>query len=514
MSTIKINELATTDIALTDFIAKADANGLMTKNTITNLSTFFETVGEVGFKGSVLIADDPTEDGWYLAGETGTFTNIGGLVALSESVTIFVISDSDTTYSKIDIPLTLPFDSVPTEGSTNAVESGGVYDAFTSNTEILLDKADLTLGKNLFNKSTTNDGFYVNRNGFINADANYFYSDYIKVVPNQDYATALQFNNYVFYDASFGIIQVSINNVDSVTAPSNAYYLRYSARLTQKDSLQIELGTTPTVYESFSKSVPISQINTNEIVAVSSIVDDLLSTNSSAPLSANQGRVLNEKIVNTGITTSELFNTVLCIGDSITAGTPSNQSVSNYPKFMARKTNWTVENAGFGGYTPTSWYNNKFSLYNYTDYEVVVILLGQNQGLTDTIANDTSSGDPDTFAATHTGQYCRIIEKIKIANPNVKFFFLSRVERPAQPPVGAFSITWDVVYQLGIKYNSPVFNFTNNGIVDLTHADYHPNNDAVHFGTIGNVALANVVSQSIEKYVYENQNLFSSYLLT
>ena len=126
MSTIKINELATTDIALTDFIAKADANGLMTKNTVSNLSAFFETVGEVGFKGSVLIADDPTEDGWYLAGEAGTFPNIGGLVALSESVTIFVISDSDTTYSKIDIPLSLPFDSVPTLGSTNAVESGGV----------------------------------------------------------------------------------------------------------------------------------------------------------------------------------------------------------------------------------------------------------------------------------------------------------------------------------------------------------------------------------------------------
>jgi len=129
MSTIKINELATTDIALTDFIAKADANGLMTKNTISNLSTFISTIGEVGFKGSVLIADDPTEDGWYLAGEAGTFPNIGGLVALSESVTIFVISDSDTTYSKIDIPLTLPFDSVPTQGSTNAVESGGVYDS-------------------------------------------------------------------------------------------------------------------------------------------------------------------------------------------------------------------------------------------------------------------------------------------------------------------------------------------------------------------------------------------------
>ena len=108
MSTIKLNELATSNIALTDFIAKADANGLMTKNTISNLSKFFETVGEVGFKGSVLIADNPTADGWYFAGEIGVFPNIGNLEALSQSVTIFVISGSDTIYSKIDIPLTIP----------------------------------------------------------------------------------------------------------------------------------------------------------------------------------------------------------------------------------------------------------------------------------------------------------------------------------------------------------------------------------------------------------------------
>ena len=154
MSTIKINELATTDIALTDFIAKADANGLMTKNTITNLSTFIETVGEVGFKGSVLIADDPTQDGWYLAGEAGTFPNIGGLVALAQSVTIFVISDSDTTYSKIDIPLTLPFDSVPTLGSTNAVESGGIVNYFESSSN---EKYEKLFSSNLDNLIPLND---------------------------------------------------------------------------------------------------------------------------------------------------------------------------------------------------------------------------------------------------------------------------------------------------------------------------------------------------------------------
>ena len=143
MSTIKINELATTDISLTDFIAKADANGLMTKNTITNLSTFISTIGSVAFKGSVLIADNPTADGWYLAGETGTFPNIGNLVALAQSVTIFVISGSDTIYSKIDIPIVVNFDSTPTDGSTNAVTSEGIFDKsrFDSVQPFIIDAA-------------------------------------------------------------------------------------------------------------------------------------------------------------------------------------------------------------------------------------------------------------------------------------------------------------------------------------------------------------------------------------
>lgn len=134
MSTIKINELATTDISLSDFIAKADNNGLATKNTIQKLGEFLSTTGDVSFKGSLLIADTPTEDGWYFAGESGTYTNAGNLVVdISNQLVIIIAEDTQTTFSKIDIPISLTFDNTPISGSTNAVESGGIYDFYIDN---------------------------------------------------------------------------------------------------------------------------------------------------------------------------------------------------------------------------------------------------------------------------------------------------------------------------------------------------------------------------------------------
>ena len=65
MSTIKISELATSNIALTDFFAKADATGVASKNTVQELSNLLKTVDDTAFKGSIAIADVPSENGWY-----------------------------------------------------------------------------------------------------------------------------------------------------------------------------------------------------------------------------------------------------------------------------------------------------------------------------------------------------------------------------------------------------------------------------------------------------------------
>ena len=128
MSTIKLNELAESDINLTDLIAKSDTNGLMTRTNIQKLVNYIGAISTSGMKAAIeSTSAAPTEDGLYPCTESGTYTNFGGeVVDISGQVVFISVSDTQTVFDKIVIPLNITFDNEPTDGSTNAVESGGV----------------------------------------------------------------------------------------------------------------------------------------------------------------------------------------------------------------------------------------------------------------------------------------------------------------------------------------------------------------------------------------------------
>tara|TARA_R110001606_G_scaffold20247_3_gene73036 strand:- start:120 stop:2435 length:2316 start_codon:yes stop_codon:yes gene_type:complete len=150
MSTIKISELATSNIALTDFFAKADATGVASKNTVQELSNLLKTVDDTAFKGSIAIADVPSENGWYFASESGTYTNCGGLVIdTADNIAIIIVSGTFDTFNKIDIPVNITIDAIPTEGSANAVQSDGVFDSLALKSE----KKDTSVIQNYFTKN-------------------------------------------------------------------------------------------------------------------------------------------------------------------------------------------------------------------------------------------------------------------------------------------------------------------------------------------------------------------------
>ena len=129
MSTIKISELATSEISLTDFFAKANSSGIASKSTIQNLLPFFETIGEVGFKGSLFIADTPTLDGWYIAAENGTYTNAGGVVVtLLNTLNVIIVSSTQTAFQLTPIPLTVSVNGVIESGNLGAVSGDVVYE--------------------------------------------------------------------------------------------------------------------------------------------------------------------------------------------------------------------------------------------------------------------------------------------------------------------------------------------------------------------------------------------------
>ena len=85
---------------------------------------------------------------------------------------------------------------------------------------------------------------------------------------------------------------------------------------------------------------------------------------------------------------------ILCIGDSLTegayfgAGMDGAAIEQNYPYYLGRMLNTEVVNAGVGGYSASDWYIEKAGDYDYTDYDTVIIWLGTNNGLTDTLDTD------------------------------------------------------------------------------------------------------------------------------
>jgi len=78
-----------------------------------------------GYKGFLAISDTPTEDGYYYASESGTYTNAGGLVvSLDSKLTIITVSGSQTIFSKTEIPVgDLGYDIVPNIATFNSLVS-------------------------------------------------------------------------------------------------------------------------------------------------------------------------------------------------------------------------------------------------------------------------------------------------------------------------------------------------------------------------------------------------------
>ena len=170
MSTIKISELATSAISLTDFFAKADSAGLANKNTVQGLSNFLNTVGTLAFRGVLLAADAAvTLDGIYVAGDSGTYTNNGGLVIdVSNQIVLISITGTQTVFEKVEIPVSIVKDATPTEGSANPVESGGVskfikvvgnniFEKEKNITNKLLNTGEVGFPQNIFTAGTTSE---------------------------------------------------------------------------------------------------------------------------------------------------------------------------------------------------------------------------------------------------------------------------------------------------------------------------------------------------------------------
>ena len=199
-----------------------------------------------------------------------------------------------------------------------------------------------------------------------------------------------------------------------------------------------------------------------------------------------------------------LFSKVVCVGDSLTEGNfgdpvgivPSR----SYPSYIARFANWSVTNVGNGGATATTYWNTQMARCTYADKDCVILCLGTNAGLTDTLVADTTITDGQTYlnyATTNTGSYCKIIEYIKSQNPKIKIFLVGILASP--------STTNSVISQIATKYDLPYLDVRNNGYIDLSPSVVmHPSSDTVHFGNIGYLSLAKSIFTMVCKAIASN----------
>ena len=254
MSTIKINELATSGISLTDFFVKANENGVATKNTILNLANILNTSGDLSFKGKLMIADTPVE-GWYFAGESGTYTNAGSLVvSLSGNLVLIIVPSDPASSEKLDVLLSITIDNNPEDGSTNAVSSGGVYDA-------LQDKPNLVPSTNKFDKDNAVIGYFMQETGSISANATYDYSPNIPVEEAQVYVSTHNMRFTTFFDSNDVVVSGgSSGDTKSITIPSGVAYIVVTIYHTDIDDFQLELGTVSTAYQPYKKVIESSQL--------------------------------------------------------------------------------------------------------------------------------------------------------------------------------------------------------------------------------------------------------------
>lgn len=119
-------------------------------------------------------------------------------------------------------------------------------------------------GKNLFDKDTVTNGYYLNESGGLVANSNYCVSDYIPVTEGETYYTPLRGTSRTkFFDSSKTATTATWDVMDGATSfvvPAGVSYIRMSINITTVDidTFQFEEGDTATDYEAFVPDSPSS----------------------------------------------------------------------------------------------------------------------------------------------------------------------------------------------------------------------------------------------------------------
>lgn len=151
-------------------------------------------------------------------------------------------------------------------------------------------------GKNLFDKNNSGivNGRRMGLNGISIPDIDYFVTNYIRIKSNTNYVVNYEMSVYsrmAFYDKNKVFISDNSSNANFIT-PSEAYYVILGNLQSNKDTIQLEEGSTATTYEPYQSTTYPINLGSMELCKIGDYQDSIVKDNSKWYLNKQIGKVV------------------------------------------------------------------------------------------------------------------------------------------------------------------------------------------------------------------------------
>ena len=361
---------------------------------------------------------------------------------------------------------------------------------------------------NNFTITTFNPNGYININGVLIANSsqtNWVYTDYLSAenvesIRSKAYQLPGTVALVAFYDKNKGFLS-AVDTYDGQTGsgvkegtisinqiPANAVFMRFTSRTAVEDKyVAIKYNYTGALPKVIS-DVPAIQAQVNEI----------------------------------GATMNRLYGypfKIAFIGDSLTYGQTyvhaqgtegyAYKNKANYPDAFCRMIDADEKTViAIPGARPGSVWSAQRNAISAIENQFVIVWLGTNGGLTDTVNTDCVGTDVDNYADTNTGNYGKIIQTLishgnKVFLAQLCYIYVMTDSNP-------------VIVKLAERFSCAVLNLTSDDINDLNqdiyHTAYNGYVNPVHFNSIGYNHVAGIFFRKMMQLVYANPAEYELYI--